>query len=101
LAVLLIVLLAVQFQVAEPGGQGVLQCLMQVRGAGGQDLDAFVQVPVGGGLGDLRLRKLRPRRSSGMFVLVEYSAQTLPSSDVQVSDLVWFGDRWRQRLQRA
>lgn len=36
-----------------------------------------------------------------MFVLVEDPAQTLPSSDVQVDDLVWFGDRWRQRLQRA
>lgn len=28
-----------------------------------------------------------------MFVFVEVPAQTWPSSDVQVSDLVWFGDR--------
>jgi hypothetical protein len=36
-----------------------------------------------------------------MFVLVKDSAQTLPSPDVQVGDLVWFSDRWRRRLQRA
>ena len=36
-----------------------------------------------------------------MFVLIEDSAQPLSSSDVQVGDLVWFGDRWGQRLQRA
>lgn len=36
-----------------------------------------------------------------MFVLVENPSQPLPSSDVQVGHLVWFGNRWRQRLQRA
>jgi hypothetical protein len=35
-----------------------------------------------------------------MLILVEDSAQTLASSDVQVGELIWVTDRRRQRKQR-
>jgi hypothetical protein len=36
-----------------------------------------------------------------MFVLVEDSAEPVVSSYLQVGDLVWMSDRWRQRAARA
>jgi hypothetical protein len=35
-----------------------------------------------------------------MVVLVEESAEAVVSSYVQVGDLVWISDRWRQRAER-
>ncbi len=45
-------------------------------------------------------RKPRPCRSSGMFVLMEDTAQTITSTDVETRNRVWIGDRLRQRMQR-
>jgi hypothetical protein len=36
-----------------------------------------------------------------MFILVEDSAETLASSYVQASDLLWLRDRWGQRMERV
>ncbi len=46
-------------------------------------------------------RKPRPRRSRGMFVLVEDAAEAIPSSNVEVGHFVRVGDRRGQRVQRA
>jgi len=43
----------------------------------------------------------RPPRSSGMFVLVEGSAESILSADLQMHDLPWFGDRSGQRVERG
>jgi len=43
-------------------------------------------------------RKLRPCWSGGLGVLVQSTAQSLASADVQVADLGLVGDRWWQRV---
>jgi hypothetical protein len=43
--------LAVQDGMGQPFGGGLVEGLVEVRCLGGQDVDAFVEVPVGGGLG--------------------------------------------------
>jgi hypothetical protein len=40
----------------------------------------------------------RPRRSGGMFVIVEDAAQTIMPMDIEACDRVWNGDRLRQRM---
>jgi len=41
----------------------------------------------------MRVPKTRPGRSSGVFVLVEESAEAITSADVEVRDRVWVADR--------
>lgn len=45
----------VQDDVAEPFGAASVECLVEVRGACGQDVDALMQVAVAGGLRDPRI----------------------------------------------
>lgn len=60
-----------------PPGMQALMTLVYLRKG-----DTYAELGAGFGISTCACRKLRPRRSSGMFVLVEYSAQPLPSSDV-------------------
>src|SRR5207244_2808183 len=46
-----------------------------------------------------RCRKCRPGRLGGVLVLVEDAAESVMSSDVEVLDLVQFGDRQGERAQ--
>jgi hypothetical protein len=46
-----------------------------------------------------RCRKYRPGRSSGVSVFVEDAAEAVASSDVEVVELVWFGDWLGERTQ--
>src|SRR6266511_2747074 len=49
--------------------------------------------PANTGRPALRVPKTRPGRSSGVFVLVEESAEAITSPDVEVRDRVWVADR--------
>src|SRR4051812_32661547 len=42
----------------------------------------------------------RPTRSCGMLVFVEYAAESVSSADVEVVELLWFGDRIGGRPER-
>jgi hypothetical protein len=44
----------------------------------------------------LRVPKTRPCSSGGMFVLMENAAQAITSTDVEVCDRGWVGDRFGQ-----
>jgi hypothetical protein len=37
--------------------------------------------------------KLRPCRSCGVLVFVEYAAESVASADVELVESVWFGER--------
>jgi hypothetical protein len=62
------------------------------------DVLAQVAALLDGARGPCGCREPHPRRSSGVFVLVEDSAQAIMPMDVKMLDRGWVGDRLGQRM---